>query len=92
MNSKRGATDDLDDFCQAGAVADRQGMFAPDPFEAFLCHAEGNNDIDVIAVVFVGGVFESGGDFIAFGWVIVYKVGDLKDPAIGSFDEVPAWA
>ena len=68
----------MEDFCQARAVADRQGMFAPNPIEAFFSHAEGDDDIDVVAIIFLGGVFEGGGDFVPLAWIVVYDVGNFK--------------
>ena len=51
------ASDDLDDLSQAGAVTDRQGMFTPNPVEAFLGHPQGNDDINVIPDILLCGVF-----------------------------------
>ena len=48
----------MDDFGQAAAVADGQGVLAPDPIEAFLGHAECNDHVHVVAVVLVRGVFQ----------------------------------
>ena len=63
-------------------------MFAPDPVEAFFSHAEGDDDIYMLAVVFLGGVSQGSGDFIPFGWVVVYDIGNFEDGAVGSFDEL----
>ena len=62
-------TDDLDDLGQAGPVADGQRMFAPQPVEALLGHAKGDNDIDMVAVVFLRRVLQRGGDPVPFSSV-----------------------
>ncbi len=51
----RGAADDLHDFGQAGAVADGQRVLAPDPVEAFLRHAQRDDDVHVIRLFFCAG-------------------------------------
>lgn len=83
-----GKSSDLDDLRQAGAVADRQGVLAPDPIEAFLGHAEGDDDIYVITVVLLSGVFQGSGNLIPFAGVVVYEVGDLEDRAVSGFYEL----
>lgn len=41
----------LHDLGEAGAVADGQRVFAPDPIKALLRHTERNDDIHMVAIV-----------------------------------------
>ena len=45
-----GPTDDLDDLGEGGAVSDRERVLAPGPVEAFLGHAERDDDVDLVAI------------------------------------------
>ena len=54
----RGASDDLNDFGKRRAVADGQNMLAPRPVEAFLRHAERNNDVHLRGIFDVSEIFE----------------------------------
>src|SRR3546814_18735046 len=62
------ATDDLDDLGQAGAIADGQRMFAPNPVEALLRHAQGNDEFHIVAVVLLRRVFTSSAE----AWRLVH--------------------
>ena len=59
------AADDLHDLGQAGAIADRQCVLAPDPVEAFLRHPERDDDVHIVAVVLLRRVLERGGNAVA---------------------------
>ena len=83
-----GAADDLHDFGEAGAITDGQGVLAPDPVEALLGHAEGDDYIDVVAVVLLRRVAEGGLDLVALGRVVVHEVGDFDHGAVGQFHEL----
>src|SRR3546814_3348382 len=85
-----GATDDLHDLGQAGPIADRQRMFAPNPVKAFLRHAERDDDVNMIAIVLLRGVFERGGNPIPPGCVIVHKVSAAKDAPFRRLDQLEA--
>ena len=63
-------------------------MFTPDPVEAFLGHAQGDDDVDVIPIVLVGRIFEGVGDLIPLSWIIIYQIGDFEDLTFGGFDEL----
>ena len=71
-----GAADDLHDLRQAGAITHRQGVFAPDPIEPFFRHTQGDDDVDMIAVVLLRGVFQRGGNLVTLGWLVVHQIGD----------------
>src|SRR3546814_12464102 len=75
------ATDDLDDLGQAGAIADGQRMFAPNPVEALLRHAQGNDDVHIVAVVLLRRVFERSEDASALVVVVVHQISDAQGPA-----------
>ena len=59
----RGAADDLHDFREARSIADRQRVFAPNPVEAFFRHAQGDDDVDVVAVVLLRRIFSAAETF-----------------------------
>ena len=63
-------------------------MFAPDPVEALFRHAQGDDDIDVVAVVLVGGVFEGGGNLIALVGVVIHQVGNFEHPTVRGADQL----
>lgn len=44
------AADDLHHLCKAGAVSHGQGVFAPNPVEPFLRHAQRDDDVHMVAV------------------------------------------
>ena len=71
-----GTADDLHDLRQAGAITHRQGVFAPDPIEPLFRHPEGDDDVDMIAVVLLRGVFQRGGNLVTLGWLVVHQIGD----------------
>ena len=73
------ASDDLHNFGQARPIADSQSVFAPNPVETFLRHAKRNDDVHIIAVVFLRRVFQRGGNAVAPGGVVIHKVGDTQD-------------
>ena len=50
-----GTANDLHNFGEAAAVSDGERVFAPDPIEAFLGHAESDDDVDVVTVIPVAG-------------------------------------
>ena len=66
-----GAADDLDHFGQAGAITDGECVVAPNPVEAFLGHAQRDNDVHPVAVVLLRRVSEGGGDAVALRGVVV---------------------
>ena len=70
------APDDLHDLGQARPVADRQRVIAPNPVEAFLRHAERNDDVDVLPVVLLVWVPERCCDPLTLGRVVVNQIGD----------------
>ena len=53
-----GAANNLNDLGKTAAIADRERVFAPNPVEALLCHAERNDDVHMIAVVALRRVFQ----------------------------------
>src|SRR3546814_1318577 len=65
-------------------------MFAPNPVKAFLRHAERDDDVHMIAIVLLRGVFERGGNTIPLGCVIVHKVSDAKDAPFRRLDQLEA--
>ena len=77
-----GATNDLHNLRQARSIADRQRVLAPDPIETFLRHAQGNDDVHVIAVVLLPGVLQRRRDAVALGGGVVNQVGDPQDAAL----------
>ena len=79
-----GAADDLHDLGQAGAVADGQRVFAPDPVEAFLRHAQRDDDVHMVAVVLLRRVFQRGGHAVALGGVVIHQIGDVQHAAIAA--------
>src|SRR3546814_11648544 len=52
-----GSTNDLHNLSQAGTIADREGVFAPNPVEAFLRHTKRDDDVHMVAVVLLRRVF-----------------------------------
>src|SRR5262249_55643488 len=52
------AADDLHDLSETRSVANRQGMLTPNPVEAFLGHAEGDDDVYMVAVVLLRRIFQ----------------------------------
>ncbi len=75
------AADDLHDLGEARPVADRQRVLAPNPVEAFLRHAEGDDDVHMVAVVLLRRVFQRGGNAVALGRIVIDQVGDPEDAA-----------
>lgn len=84
------ATDDLHDLGQAGAVANSQGVLAPDPVEAFLRHAERDDDVHIVPVVLLRRVLERSGHTVALRGVVIDEIGDPQDTAVGPLDELEA--
>ena len=83
-----GAADDLDDLREAGTVADRQRMLAPDPVEALLRHAERDDDVHMIPIILLGRIFQRGGNLFALRRVIVHQIGDLQDLSFGGLHQL----
>ena len=65
------SADDLHDFGKAGAVAHCQRMFAPDPVKAFLRHAQRDDDVDVVTIVFLRRIFQRGGNAVPLGRIVI---------------------
>src|SRR3546814_5466136 len=63
-------------------------MFAPDPVEPFLGHAQCDDDIHVVAVVLLACVLQRGGNPVALGRVVIDQIGDPKDSVLRRFDEL----
>ena len=82
------AADDLHDLGEAGAVADRQRVIAPDPVETLLGHAESDDDVDMVAVVHPVRIPERGRDPLPFAWVVIDQVGDPENPAVVRLDQL----
>ncbi len=76
-----GAADDLHDLGQAGAIADGERVFAPDPVEAFLRHAQRDDDVHIIPVVLLRRVFERGGHAVALAGIVIDQIGDPQHAA-----------
>ena len=76
-----GAADDLHDLGQARPIADRQRMLAPNPVEAFLRHAQGDDDVHVVAVVLLRRVPQRGGNPVPLGRIVIHQIGNFEDPA-----------
>ena len=85
-----GAADDLHHLGQRGAVADGERVLAPDPVEALLGHAEGDDDVDVVAVVGVRRVLEGAENAVAAGAVVVDQVGDPQRRPVLPLDQLKA--
>src|SRR5581483_1136234 len=83
-----GAANDLDDFGEARTVANGQRVFAPNPIEAFLCHAERNDDVHIVAVVLLRRVFQRGRYPVAPGNVVIHEVGNAQDAAARNLDKL----
>jgi len=83
-------SDDLYDLGQAGAIADCESMFAPDPVEALFGHAQRDDDIDMIAVVLLSRVFQGSRDFIALGRVIIHQIGNTQYTPIRCLHQLEA--
>src|SRR5690554_2142015 len=66
-------------------------MLAPDPIEALLRHAQRDDDIHVVAVVFLRGVFERSQNLPALGLVsVVHEVSNLENAtALGFYELEP---
>jgi hypothetical protein len=60
------------------AIADRQRVLAPNPVEAFLRHAERDDDVHIVAVVLLRRVFQRGGNRSRLAGIVVHQVGDAK--------------
>src|SRR3546814_8085108 len=56
-------------------------MFAPNPVEALLRHAQGNDDVHIDAVVLLRRVFERSEDASALVGVVVHQISDAQGPA-----------
>ena len=76
------AADDLHDLGQARTVADRQRVLAPNPVESFLRHAQGDDDVDVIAIVLLRRILRARRDSFALGRIVIHEVGDLQNLAV----------
>ena len=85
-----GAADDLHDLGQARAIADGQRVLAPDPVEAFLRHAEGDDDVHMVAVVLLRRVFQRGGHPVALRRVVIDQIGDPQHAAVRRLDQLEA--
>ena len=89
----RGSANDLDNHCQAAAVADRQRMFTPYPVKAFHSHAQRNDDVHMVPVILLCWVFEGCQHLGALcGVAVVYQVGHphLQGRPQRSGDGLPA--
>jgi hypothetical protein len=87
----RGAADDLHHLRQAAAVADGQGVLAPDPVETLLGHAQRDDDVHVVAVILVRRVFQRTQHARALGRVaVVHQVGHLQGATVLACDQVKA--
>ena len=71
-----GAAYDLHDFGQTAAVANGQRVFAPNPIEPLFGHAQRDDDVHVVAVVFLRGVFECGQHARTSGGIaVIHQIG-----------------
>jgi len=67
-----------------------QGVLAPNPVEAFLCHAERDDNVYVVAVVLLRRVFQRGGNAVTFRGVVIDQIGDLEHPGVRRLDQLEA--
>jgi hypothetical protein len=65
-------------------------VFAPNPVEAFLRHAEGDDDVHIVAVVLLRRVFQRGGYAVALVGVVIDEVGDPQHAPLRRLDELEA--
>ena len=65
------ASDNLDDFRHGVAVSDRQNVLAPNPVEAFLGHAERDDDVKIVALSTLRRLVKH----LLAVWAIVHEVG-----------------
>ena len=65
-------------------------MFTPNPVEAFFRHAQCNDDVHVVTVELLGGVFQCVNNVVTLRRVIIYKVGDSQDSAIRKLHKLKA--
>ncbi|WP_235181519.1 hypothetical protein [Limnospira platensis] len=49
------------------------------PIKAFFSHQGGNDNINAIAIIFVGGVLQCGCHFIPLAGVIIHQIGNLEN-------------
>jgi hypothetical protein len=54
---------------------------APDPVEAFLGHVKRDDDVRMVAVVFLCRIFWRGRHAIALGGIVIDQIGDPEHPA-----------
>ncbi len=66
------------------AVADRQRVLAPNPVEAFLRHAQRDDDVHMVAVVLLRRVFQRGGYAVALRGVVIDEISDAQHAAVGT--------
>ena len=81
-------SNDLYDFGQARTIANCKRVVTPYPVESFFRHTESDDDVNVVSVVLLSGVFERDGDTVTFGGIVVHQVGYSQNPSLGSFDEL----
>ena len=63
-------------------------MFAPDPVKAFLCHAQRDDDVDVVTIVFLRRVLQRRGHAVPLGRIVIDQIGDTQNPPVGSLDQL----
>ena len=85
-----GAADDLHHLGEAGTVADGEGVLAPHPVEALLGHAQGDDEVHMVAVELVGRVLQGRHHPVALGGVVVHQVGDAQPAALGGPNQLEA--
>ena len=85
-----GATNDLNDLRQAGAVSDRQCLLTPDPVKPFLGHPQRNDDVHMIAVVLLRRILQGSDNLVAPYRLIFHQIGNTQHPAVGTTHQMKA--
>ena len=65
-------------------------MLAPNPIEALFGHAKGDDDIYVIAVVLLGGVFQRRRNLVPFGSFVIDQIGNPQNASVRCLDQLEA--
>src|SRR5262245_1879651 len=63
-------------------------MLTPNPVEAFLRHAKGDDDVHMVAVVFLRLVLERGRNAVALGRIVIDQISNPEHAAPRSFDQL----
>ena len=84
------ATDDLHDLREAGAIADRQRVLAPNPVKALLGHPQRDDDVHMVAIVLLRGIAQRGGDALALHGIVIHQIGNFQNPPVRRLHQLEA--